>query len=322
MEKNNFISVLNFNTHEITANLISQLIERVSSHCVINILDNSLQSDGLINAINALTILSENGFQRPLVFSDHDIVWKGFINFNDYSVKICIYHIGKNLGFAAGHNFLLGKCIQSMNKSDGFFILNNDIKLDSDLIGELSLSLDVCNESILSPVILKSDGSVWFNGAVYSKVRGCAYHDTSLYPDQGTREIKSLNGCVLAMSGELARMLNPIFDERFFVYGEDTDLSKKAKLLGIKLTIVQSIYVKHFVSASSKNRQAINFYTNASRILLIRKWERNPLYIFLFIIYFILSRAALCMLHRDISFFFGVRTALLYNRFGEFIKKK
>jgi GT2 family glycosyltransferase len=321
MKKNNFISILNFNTHKITANLISQLIERISSNYVINILDNSSQSDGLIKAINALTIISENDSQRSLVFSDQDVVWQASFNFNYYSVNICIYHVGKNLGFGAGHNFLLGKCIQSMNKSDGFFMLNNDIELNSDLIGGLALSLDMCNESILSPVILNSDGSVWFNGAVYSKVRGCAYHDTSHAPDQGTREIESLCGCVLAMSGELARKLNPIFDERFFVYGEDTDLSKKAKLLGIKLTTVQSIYVKHFVSASSNNRQAINFYMNASRILLIRKWERNPLYIFLFIIYFIMSRAALCMLHRDISFFFGIRTALIYKKFGEFKKK-
>lgn len=62
-----------------------------------------------------------------------------------------------------------------------------------------------------------------------------------------------------------------IFDEQFFVYFEDTDLSFRAKELGVPLKIV-TLPVVHFGKVSSKQLNTYQLYTK-SREIFVNKWK-------------------------------------------------
>lgn len=61
------------------------------------------------------------------------------------------------------------------------------------------------------------------------------------------------------------------FDERFFVYFEDTDLGFRARQLGINFKVLQ-IPVVHFGKQSSKNLNTYKLYTDSKKIFE-EKWS-------------------------------------------------
>jgi hypothetical protein len=64
------------------------------------------------------------------------------------------------------------------------------------------------------------------------------------------RDVGVVTGCLLLTSSSTWLALGG-FDERFFLYGEDTDLSIRARQLGLRVCITPAATVVHVVGASS-----------------------------------------------------------------------
>lgn len=67
------------------------------------------------------------------------------------------------------------------------------------------------------------------------------------------REVGVVTGCLLLVRRDTWEALGG-FDERYFMYGEDVDLSLRARRAGLHPMISPSIVITHFVGASSRVR--------------------------------------------------------------------
>lgn len=84
------------------------------------------------------------------------------------------------------------------------------------------------------------------------------------------REVGVVTGCLLLVSRGLFERLGG-FDPRFFMYGEDTDLSMRARAAGYRPTIVPTAAIVHHVGASSSNWAAKHVLVLRGKTTLARK---------------------------------------------------
>ncbi|MBA4608132.1 glycosyltransferase family 2 protein [Aeromicrobium sp. Marseille-Q0843] len=71
------------------------------------------------------------------------------------------------------------------------------------------------------------------------------------WPRDTVREVGMITGCLLLVERDLWNRLGG-FDERYFVYGEDADLSARARSLGARPVIDPAVEVVHAVGRSSE----------------------------------------------------------------------
>ncbi|MEO5582707.1 MAG: glycosyltransferase [Saprospiraceae bacterium] len=101
------------------------------------------------------------------------------------------------------------------------------------------------------------------------------YYLGHLSPDE-INEVESLTGAFMMMSRHLYQSLNG-FDENFFMYGEDIDLSFRIRQEGKKLIYIGNEKIIHLKGRSSVEhsyKQVYNFYNAMS--VFVRKYEFKP----------------------------------------------
>lgn len=147
---------------------------------------------------------------------------------------------------------------QGIRQTSGRYValLNNDATVDAAWLGELVACLDVnpgigfCASKMLSyhqPGMLESVGDTYTKcGAPYRI--GYGETDTGQY-DQPRMVLGACAGAALYRR-EMLEAVGP-FDEDFFAYGEDTDLSIRAQLMGYRCGTVPTAIVHHIGSATS-----------------------------------------------------------------------
>jgi GT2 family glycosyltransferase len=90
------------------------------------------------------------------------------------------------------------------------------------------------------------------------------------WPRDTEREVDIITGCLLLSSRETWDELGG-FDEDFFMYGEDADLSLRARELGYHPSITPAATAVHAVGASSSNRLAKQRLLLRGKATLVRK---------------------------------------------------
>ncbi len=135
---------------------------------------------------------------------------------------------GENIGFAAGNNLLAQKAV-----GEYLFLLNPDTKLDPDCLGELK-NVAGKEEAILIPQQL------YFNGRKLSLGVGV---DVFGYPLK-SKEIFYADGAAVFIRKDLFTKLG-MFDNDYFMFQEDIDLSWRAHLMNIKLLPVPKALAYH-----------------------------------------------------------------------------
>jgi GT2 family glycosyltransferase len=73
------------------------------------------------------------------------------------------------------------------------------------------------------------------------------------WPRDTVREVDVVTGCLLLIGRELYDRLGG-FDPQFFMYGEDVDLSLRARSLGVRPVLTPDAVVVHANGASSPQR--------------------------------------------------------------------
>jgi GT2 family glycosyltransferase len=187
--------------------------------------------------------------------------------FKDFEV-IVVDNNKINRGFARG-------CNEGIRKAKGQFIalLNNDAHTDKDWLKELVKAADE-NPMVgmFASKILRPDGTI--------DSVGCMLHpdgngmcigrgESGGYSRQGYVIFPS--GCAaLYRAGMLAEI--GLFDERFFMYNEDTDLGIRAQKAGWKCLYVPTAIVTHLYSQSSSAYSLKKlFRVERNRVLLMLK---------------------------------------------------
>ncbi|MCL5951456.1 MAG: glycosyltransferase family 2 protein [Chloroflexi bacterium] len=155
-----------------------------------------------------------------------------------------------NLGTAAGWNLGIRRLLTEGAKYIG--IWNPDVKLASDGLEHLVTVMEH-DESIgaVGPLIFWSDdpGTVQMFGGSIDIRNGLANHDymgeSNLETLPALHDAEYLDGGTMLLRAEVLRQVGG-FDEEFFMYGEDSDISFRIRRAGYRLVAVRSAWAWHF----------------------------------------------------------------------------
>ena len=229
-------------------------------------------------ALNAISSLKENTKDENLKIYVFDNASQS-IDIRLSSAADVFSINDKNIGFGAAHNKILQ---YEMGKYHA--VVNPDITVDSDVISKLARILDenpdIC---MVTPKILNSDGSEQklpkktptmkyiFLGRLFKKVRNEYVRADEEF--KGITDIDFCTGCFFMIRSDVFEKIGG-FDERYFMYLEDADLTRQAKRFG-RVVYCPDISVQHlWERGSAKNPKLLLIHLN-SFFKYLRKWKNE-----------------------------------------------
>ena len=196
--------------------------------------------------------------------------------------QVCLIEPGTNNGFGAGHNVVL-----PMLGSKYHFVINPDILLHDDAIQKMC---DYMEENpdigVVSPKICFPDGRVQALGKRHPKLKYLVVSRLR-NPDKPNKifdeyamldkdlsvpqDIEYTSGCFIGFRTDIFKRIGG-FDERYFLYFEDADISREA------LKITRVVYypeavVYHVWERASKTNKKLLMVHISSMFKYFIKWK-------------------------------------------------
>lgn len=256
--KSVFISVLNFNGKENTLECINSLKKINTSNFKVTIL------------------IIDNGSIEKLDLRDG--------SWGDISLKVIRQE--ENLGFSGGHN--VGFKYALNNGSDYLMILNNDTCVDKNFLKELIKVADTDDKiGILSPKIYFAPGFefhkakykkeelgrvIWYAGGEMDWNNVIGHHRGVDEVDNGqfdhVEETELATGCCMMIKKEVLEKAG-MFDSKYYLYYEDSDLNIRVKKAGFKIMFVPKSIVFHKNAGSAGGSGSVlqDYYITRNRLL-------------------------------------------------------
>ena len=188
-------------------------------------------------------------FKIILVENSQDKIFKEKIEKKYQNTKV--YLTGKNCGFSVANNIGLKKV-----KTNYSLVLNPDIIMNTKQVTELEkISQRIKNFGILTCNCNGLFETVFSENDKHDKFK--IKKNIDFYKTNKTKEavfeIPYVPGwCMFFKTNDLKKV--NYFDENFFLYFEDRDISKRIKIKKKKLLVINSIKIKHLFGLNSKNR--------------------------------------------------------------------
>ncbi|ARC57717.1 N-acetylglucosaminyl-diphospho-decaprenol L-rhamnosyltransferase [Frondihabitans sp. 762G35] len=196
----------------------------------------------------------------------------------------------ENVGFGAGMNLGAARALE--RGAGTLVLLNPDALLSPEALDALAGEVEREPSVMVAPRILRPDGSVWFEGS-------------DLYLDdgrirsrrrriEGARVEEWLSGACVALSAELWKRCGG-FDEEYFLYWEDVDLSRRVTRAGGALRVASDVDVVHAeggtqgdgAEETGQAKSSTYYYYNIRNRMLfaarhldddaVRRWSRQAL---------------------------------------------
>ena len=196
--------------------------------------------------------------------------------------QVCLIEPKTNDGFGAGHNLVL-----PMLSSEYHIIINPDIIIKDDAIQNMIAFLDSNGEiGALSPKICFPDGREQILGKRSPKLKYlvASRMRNEQSPSKLLREyamldedlskitdIKNATGCFLVFRTQVFKKLGG-FDERFFMYFEDADISLRAAQIS-RLIYYPDATVYHVWGRESKRNLKLMRIHICSMLKFFIKWK-------------------------------------------------
>ncbi len=190
-----------------------------------------------------------------------------------------------NRGFGGGHNAVLSRV-----QSDYHAIINPDITLTEDVLTALSAYMDAHPDVVLTcPLIRNEDGTVQdvprrnlklsfilagklqkYSRYFAKKRREYTMADADL---SAPFEVEFCTGCFMFIRTAAWKQLGG-FDEQFFLYCEDADLTRRARKLGKATCVPQTAVTHAWERGSYRNPKLLRIHLHSVRVYL-RKWRKE-----------------------------------------------
>lgn len=160
-------------------------------------------------------------------------------------------HTRRAEGFAPTANLGLA----ALGPGCAVLLLNDDTVCDPELVGRLGAAAEAGGEGIYQPRILLDDGSgrvdntghrLFFDGFNLARERGLPASEGRAPP---CGELGAFSGAAALLTPALLRETGG-FDADFGAFGEDLDLSLRARRLGFRVRFVEGALVHHALGAS------------------------------------------------------------------------
>lgn len=186
-----------------------------------------------------------------------------------------LVRMAENAGFGSAVN--VGVARAGELGCECFLILNPDASTSAAVIEELRRASLADRRALITPIIERPDGSVWFQG----RRIGVRWGGLSSPDMQATQQGRAwLTAACLAVHREMWEALGG-FDDDYFLYWEDVDLSYRCQRLGGRLTIRTDLRAVHEVGGTQEPTRgtagksaAYNYYNCRNRLLFAGKHLR------------------------------------------------
>lgn len=193
-----------------------------------------------------------------------------------------------NVGYGRGHNLAIG---DSVRKHDYHLVCNPDISFPAGTVAQLYELLESRPEvGLCMPRIIGHDDQIHYlckrlptpfdllsrrflpRGWTERRMRIYEMRDRSYDQEMNP---PTMSGCFMFFrSATLASLQG--FDERFFMYLEDTDLSRRAGEIAVNLYWPQATVVHGYGAGSYKSLKLLGYHL-CSAIKYFNKWGWRPL---------------------------------------------
>src|SRR3989344_4893403 len=256
--RNVFVSIINFNGRENTLACLDSIKKTNISDFKLNI------------------VVIDNGSKEKLNLPQDYL--------GNIPLKIIIKE--KNLGFTGGQSEGINYAFSK--NADYVLVLNNDVIVDYNLISELIKALEKNTKyGVASPKIYFSPGFefhknkykeedkgrvFWYAGGimdfknVIAKHRGVDEVDKGQY--QEVEETDFATGACFLVKKEVLERVG-FFDDKYFLYYEDSDFSQRIRKAGYKIIYVPDAVVWHrnAASAGGSGSSLQDYYISRNRLL-------------------------------------------------------
>lgn len=254
-----------------------------------------LNFNGKINTlecIESLKKINTSGFNLTIVVIDNGSSEKFDLKeSSDESIRFKFIRSKDNLGFSGGHN--LGIKYALSKGADYIVILNNDTYADKNFLEEI-LKVAEKDEKIgiLAPKIYFAPGYefhkekykenelgkvFWYAGGKMDWKNVIGHHRGVDLVDKGqfdeVEETELVTGCCMMIKKEVLGKVG-MFDERYYLYYEDSDLNIRAKKEGFKIIYVPKavIFHKNAGSAGGSGSKLQDYYITRNRLIFAMKY--------------------------------------------------
>lgn len=192
----------------------------------------------------------------------------------------------RNLGFGAGMNAAAERAAES--DAETYVLLNPDAFLEEDGVARLSDAVLADPESVIAPLVVRPDGRHFASemeldldsGSVRRVREGRRYPDSALW----------LSGACLAINRRMWERVGG-FDDDYFLYWEDIDLSVRAVHAGATLRVDHEARAVHSAGGTqthdgeTEGKSAVYYFYNVRNRLVFaaqhldrrrqRRWSRR-----------------------------------------------
>lgn len=155
----------------------------------------------------------------------------------------------ENLGFGAGVN--RGARWALRHGAEHVLMLNPDATISASDLTRLRERATVDPMLLVAPTVRTPEGGVWFDGSVVDLATGAVRRGYPL----GTQDVRWLSGACLLVSSALWELVGG-FDERYFLYWEDVDLSYRVQQAGGRLEVLSDAVAIHDQGGTQHTRTA------------------------------------------------------------------
>lgn len=181
----------------------------------------------------------------------------------------------KNVGFAAGNNVAIRFALEKF--ADYIFLLNNDATVEENTLSKLVATAESDEKTgILSPVVYRSDGEIWFAAGRIKWLKMKAIHEFSVGTDRMVEthncaflRTDFVSGCAMFIKKDVFQEIG-LLDEKYFLYYEDADFCLRARRKEFKCAVVPGARVIHH-ERSEKNMEDKTYWLVLSGLIFFKK---------------------------------------------------
>jgi GT2 family glycosyltransferase len=244
--------------------------------------------ENTLDCLKSLEKVKTDNFKLTVVVADNAPADNSGLLFSKYKSDIYDFKFiqnEKNLGFSGGQNVAIKYALT--NKADYILILNNDTYVDHNFLNELLKAAESDGGvGIFVPKIYfapgfefhkerylaKEKGKVlWYAGGEMDWANVIGHHRGVDELDKGQydriEETELATGCCMLIKKEVFERTG-LFDDNYFLYYEDSDLTMRARKMGFKIKYVPSsmIWHKNAGSAGGSGSELQDYYITRNRL--------------------------------------------------------
>lgn len=186
-----------------------------------------------------------------------------------------IIRLGENRGYTGNNNIGIRAALD--RGADWVFVLNEDVVLAPDCLTQLlAVAVSDPRIGILGPMVYHHDepGVIQSAGGRLGRY-WISSHFGQNERDRGQfrepRSVEWISGCAILVRRALIEQVG-MFDERFFIYWDETDWCVRASRVGWRIVHVPAARVWHKgVQRDYRPRPSVTYYSTRNRFLMLSK---------------------------------------------------